>query len=1098
VLLAEDGREIEFDTFDLPEHRIAAGQSIYNPIERLTLHCETGGWIVVDHRGMIREFAEVPGGEPGHAMIQRVRSRCGFHEITFHYGTEGTARGRLEWVRDSGGRLVHLRHDEQGRVVALYLPQPQGEGFFQHRSYVYDAEGDLVEVVDALGHAWQLAYVSHLLARETDRNGQSFYFAYDGVGEDAWCVRTWGDGGIHDHVLSYDKRGRATFVTDSLGHTTQYHMNPIGQVVKVVDSLGAITQYEYDPVTLRRTAAIDPLGHATRHAYDGRGNGTWTQLASGAELRFEYDDRGQLVAATDAGAGRWTWQYDSHGRLVSRCAADGSEQRFAYEGARLRSILDPDGRSVELGYDTRGCVERLRTADGATTTWQHDALGRKVQLTDPLGNVIRFRHDLAGRPIAVHEPDGNVRVLELDREGRPLRAKDALREATFAYSATGRLRSRSEAGTTVQYQYDTEERLVAVVNAEGRVHAFELDPCGQVIAESCFDGTRRTIRRDKARRPTEFVRTRGSITHRYDPMGRIVEVLDSDGGCETFEYGADGMLLAASNGATTIRFERDALGRVSCEWQGDHWVRSAYDLAGRRAALRSSLGALQAIERDGRGDPTALRWWNTTDAPERGPASTPDWSIAIERDLLGFEVERRLPGGVSSRWTRDTLGRPLQHTLAARGDVLRDAHYQWSLDDRLQQLADPQRGLQVTYAHDVVGNLAWAQYGEEGGECRMPDALGNLYRRSDRSDRKYGACGEVLMVATRAGTRRYEYDDEGNLVARHEPDGGVWRFAWSLSGRLMAVERPDGSKVEFEYDPLGRRIRKHFEGRTTHWLWDGNVPIHEWQTARVAVAAPPERVVTWVFEPETFIPAAKLTAEQRLSIVTDHIGAPISMVDAEGREVWRGQLDIYGKLRMDAGAPGEPQDCPFRWPGQYEDVETGLHYNRYRYYDPDAGHYVSRDPIGLAGDLSPHRYVADPLRFVDPLGLMPWAWNPDTGMGHHLVPRGKANSAGMPLLGTDRHTPTFFPNPYNPGDHEAIHRAQRPDVGPLQGPWTGTPDELLEASRRGLDDIAHMRGDLKIPATGEVLAKNVTPAEAFDELMKWHDAEKKKATTSCT
>src|SRR5438105_13413688 len=109
------------------------------------------------------------------------------------------------------------------------------------------------------------------MVREMDRSGLSFYFEYDGLGEDAWCTRTWGDGGIYDHIIRYGKKQHITFVTNSLGHTTQYQMNQVGLVVKVVDPLGAETTYEYDPRSLRRTAETNPLGDKIRFKYDDRG-----------------------------------------------------------------------------------------------------------------------------------------------------------------------------------------------------------------------------------------------------------------------------------------------------------------------------------------------------------------------------------------------------------------------------------------------------------------------------------------------------------------------------------------------------------------------------------------------------------------------------------------------------------------------------------------------------------------------------------------------------------------------------------------------------------------------------------------------------------
>ena len=67
---------------------------------------------------------------------------------------------------------------------------------------------------------------------------------------------------------------------------------------------------------------------------------------------------------------------------------------------------------------------------------------------------------------------------------------------------------------------------------------------------------------------------------------------------------------------------------------------------------------------------------------------------------------------------------------------------------------------------------------------------------------------------------------------------------------------------------------------------------------------------------------------------------------------------------------GNSEDCPFRYQGQYEDIETGLYYNRFRYYDHESGNYISQDPIGLAGhNPTLYAYVQDPNIFIDPSGL---------------------------------------------------------------------------------------------------------------------------------
>src|SRR5262249_53770035 len=115
-----------------------------------------------------------------------------------------------------------------------------------------------------------------------------------------------------------------------------------------------------------------------------------------------------------------------------------------------------------------------------------------------------------------------------------------------------------------------------------------------------------------------------------------------------------------------------------------------------------------------------------------------------------------------------------------------------------------------------------------------------------------------------------------------------------------------------------------------------------------------------------FAPLAKIEGQDRYGFVADHLGTPRMMADEGGALAWKAQLDVYGVAQEDVAVTA----CPWRWPGQYDDEETGLYYNRFRYYDPEAGRYVSQDPLGLLGGLGPYDYVPDPLLFVDPYGLI--------------------------------------------------------------------------------------------------------------------------------
>ena len=147
----------------------------------------------------------------------------------------------------------------------------------------------------------------------------------------------------------------------------------------------------------------------------------------------------------------------------------------------------------------------------------------------------------------------------------------------------------------------------------------------------------------------------------------------------------------------------------------------------------------------------------------------------------------------------------------------------------------------------------------------------------------------------------------------------------------------------------------------TRFVWDGHVVVHELDAA--------VGLTTWYWDPGTFTPIAKEHNGHLWSIASDHLGTPTEMYDDLGQLAWKMQLDVYGVPEFETG---DEDDCPWRWPGQYEDRETGDYYNRWRYYDARGGGYVSRDPIGLRGGTPLFGYVRDPGYSIDPRGLNPF------------------------------------------------------------------------------------------------------------------------------
>lgn len=385
---------------------------------------------------------------------------------------------------------------------------------------------------------------------------------------------------------------------------------------------------------------------------------------------------------------------------------------------------------------------------------------------------------------------------------------------------------------------------------------------------------------------------------------------------------------------------------------------------------------------------------------------------------------------------------------------------------------------------------------------RVPDFVGNLFETPDKKDRKYGAGGKLLEDPDCF----YHYDDEGNLIFREfkqlqetgvrfdrkhmEKERGIrclatgtgWLYEWSSNGMLKKVIRPDGRPVEFRYDALGRRTAKQYFGKVTRWVWDGNVPIHEWsykvtdmqsdEKESTPLKEPTKDITTWVFEAGTFVPTAKILDGKQYSIVSDYLGTPIQMYDEKENKTWDCTLDIYGKVATFEGR--SLNDCPFRFQGQYEDEETGLYYNRFRYYISEIGGYLNQDLIGLTGNnLIFYNYVKNPNTWIDIFGL--FSDLKPTGDGHHLFPRAIGDKLGIRDI---IEKVSWYPNvsKNTASLHQELHAKLRESGIPIHGSqYQGTIEQALDAM-----DNAYKSFDTKgyLMIDGKRY-DNLTPSEAM-------------------
>ncbi|MFG2371398.1 RHS repeat domain-containing protein [Streptomyces sp. NPDC048504] len=246
-----------------------------------------------------------------------------------------------------------------------------------------------------------------------------------------------------------------------------------------------------------------------------------------------------------------------------------------------------------------------------------------------------------------------------------------------------------------------------------------------------------------------------------------------------------------------------------------------------------------------------------------------------------------------------------------------------------------------------------------------------------------------------AGRTTYEHDAQGRLVRKRLKllDGRTraWSYGWNAEDRLTEVVTPEGDRWRYAYDPFGRRVSKH---RVTEDGAESDRIVFSWDDSRLAEQTGPHgRVITWDHAPDTDRPLtqtehrpmsvrpgtsflAQLAEETTAGddtrfhlIITDPVGTPAELVTPDGRVTWQRRTSVWGTGLHPVPDDEVPVDCPLRFPGQYADSESGLHYNVFRYFDPETGGFISADPLGLDPHPNHYAYASNPFAWLDPLGL---------------------------------------------------------------------------------------------------------------------------------
>lgn len=941
----EDGREIGLP---LPGAGFGLGASAHHPSAGVTVHrLASDSFAARLEDG--RRFAFTHIEEQMTVGPRRAR----LAEI---YGADGSAlsvrydtHGRLDRLVLPGGNYVRFEHDDRGRLKRVFAPTRDGRDKTVAVAFAVDETGQLREAMDAMGRKATYRYQGRLLVERVSPSGDRRRFAYDGLGARARCVsERWGEDEKTREVL-WSPDERVVGLINGNGNSFSLHVNE---------------RFEVDRV-------LDFSANETARVFDEASGFLSSMTTSDGETAFLYDAAYHLADVSAPGEGSVQIEHDAEGRLVSRRDPDGHIEKFLWDHlGRLTAVVDRTGASVVYGHEGEGALTSVltpgelrlfleRDATGKAVVAlrsplgerraKHDALGRVIQATDELGQHEYFRYDPCGR-VKDHGRPADVRVTyETDASGRVTSVRDGARTLTLERDELGQLAHVDEGGGEgMRLHRDAEGRVTMLESEDFDYWELHRDAAGRVIEESGFTDEERHVLRDHAGRVVRTFRRHARTLVKRDPAGRPIELEHSDESFQRLTWTPGGRLSGAQDADRVVTFERDGEGRITKEVADSRELRSTYDANGRRVAIDSSLGFALRVERDALGNAMGMKATLGERALE----------IVFERDACGREVKRLLPGDLELRWRRDGLGRATRRAVCHGDRELTHLEFGYAGLDRLVRVHDAQRGTR-NHVHDMRGRLV-----QVGGLVRALDSLGRVFRTPECDDHRY----EGVHLVEAYGNR-YERDGAGRRVACTNVMDETTRYVWDGLGRLTAVLLGDAERVSYDYDGLGRMVRRRRESRVeipgvdepvweptreTEFVWDGLAILHELEGSRIT---------TWIREGGALV--GKLSTDGAWAVLTDSLGVVTELSDASGGLAWRGSIDLFGTLALDAAET----DCPWRLPGHWEDPDTGLQHSWLRVYDPETGGYLTPSPLGVVAGSNLYEYLPDPLSETSPLGL---------------------------------------------------------------------------------------------------------------------------------
>jgi RHS repeat-associated protein len=872
----------------------------------------------------------------------------------------------------------------------------------------YDEFDNLLKTTYSDGKSEEYTYditTSKILTYKNANNVLNKY-EYDNFGNLKKSIEAFGSNLQREIDYTYDEYGQRKSFTMNTG----------------VDSQTVFVQYFYDNFG-NLIKEIDSKGLESIYTHNSQGNRITAESPRKKQWDFEYDNNGNLTQAKSPLDHITKFEFNSANLLTKKIHADQSFISYTYNKLN-RPITEKNelGAIATDNYDVAGRIQKTISFTGSETQFEYDLIGRLKKVILPGGDFIlyvypqnsfeigygsffnpieiiyptytaKLKYDLRGRVIQESKHyllngqsfvdtqnviyDGLDNIIEISGDNIP--------NKKFIYDDLNRLTSLFVNDNLEQYfEYDLRNFITLFKDANGKEFKYRYDLNGNKISELSPMGREKIFTYDDNNNLKSTTDAIGNkIEYSYDDDDRKIkeEVFDTNQSLQqsiNYTLNSRGSIEHYDNGISNANYSYNHLQQVTSKTINFENQTYTHQYKYYNNGLKKSFIGVDSTEYS--------FFYNNKDTIQNIIVPN-EGNISYSNFIWNQPQTVSYPSGISKTLTYDGLEKIRSISVKDNTNAdIQNQTFQYNNFGLISQITTMQ-GLHE-FNYDDKQRITNATHPTLPNETWEYDNGGNRIKDSSTGDNIWNYNDDNQLVDSI--TNKFGYDDDGNLTHVYNQNSELlYSYQYNESGQIKYLKDSNGNPTfEYIYDPFGFRISKKnlIDNLTTYFHYADEGLVYESNSLN--------QEVNYLYLPSTDMntqPVLKRAANKYYYYLNDHIGTPQKIIDNSGIIQLATEYSIFGKSNDYLSINNHSNRLGFV--GQYSDLESGLNYNVQRYFNPDLGRYIQKDPLGVLQDFHEYNYAFNnPLEFIDPYGELSLSLCKKIGLGKKGIAKAGAKA----------------------------------------------------------------------------------------------------------